>query len=78
VVGNVWEWVLDYQNDPYAIASCSDCAYLTPPTPPPVRRVFLGGAFGLPESSLRSQARAFGVPEFRNGAIGARCARPVN
>ncbi len=80
--GNVWEWVWDedgsYQagsrSDPRGPASAAEPATARTDSGSP-RRVLRGGSFGDLARLLRSGDRSGRRPWFRNGDLGARCAR---
>ncbi len=72
LAGNVWEWNVDSYSDPYAIASCVDCADLAPAPGKALR----GGAFWDGTEDALAEARAPFVfePSFRSESVGVRCA----
>jgi formylglycine-generating enzyme required for sulfatase activity len=74
LVGNLWEWNLDwYAVDATAfLAPCNDCAYL------PISsslRVNRGGAFNTADTLLPNSFRNGGSPSSRTSNVGLRCAR---
>ncbi len=69
LVGNVWQWDLDYSGS--LSATCNDCTDLTPAS----QRIFVGGSFGYDASALVSSYRWAASPSLRGGDVGARCAR---
>jgi formylglycine-generating enzyme required for sulfatase activity len=69
LVGNVWEWGLDWIGTMPAI--CTDCANLTPGT---YRYVF-GGSYFEDVSYVSSYAQYGGSSGPRSGRYGFRCAR---
>ena len=72
LAGSVWEWNLDWYDDPYA-KPCSDCAIVSLGTAS--GRVFRGGAWLYGASYLLSSVRYSKDPTYRNNGVGARCAR---
>jgi sulfatase modifying factor 1 len=70
LVGNVWQWTLDWYSNPYS-APCNDCADLTPAS----TRVFRGGGFDGNAAIVRTANRDIGMPTHRGGYDGVRCAR---
>jgi formylglycine-generating enzyme required for sulfatase activity len=72
LAGNVWEWTLDWYQDPY-VASCTNCTNLTAGS----FRVFRGGNFRSDASFLPAAGRYFGdgYPANRSFGTGGRCAR---
>ena len=73
LVGNAWEWNLDVFANPYAQASCSDCAYMNTATSS--FRAFRGGSAGNDASYLVAADRYSRAATDHNGFIGLRCAR---
>jgi sulfatase modifying factor 1 len=73
LLGNAWEWNLDVFANPYAQASCVDCANTSATSSS--LRVFRGGSAGNVASTLQSAARYSRDPTDHNGFIGLRCAR---
>jgi formylglycine-generating enzyme required for sulfatase activity len=72
LVGNVWEWVLDWYKSPYPEPqTCNDCANLTPDS----HRVIQGGSFHDGASNLRAAYRLYVDPIARGANLGWRCAR---
>jgi formylglycine-generating enzyme required for sulfatase activity len=71
LASNIREWVLDYSAD-YPLP-CIDCAQWTAAP----RRVIRGGAWHLPQESLRVSARSELGPNERRFSNGFRCARDV-
>jgi formylglycine-generating enzyme required for sulfatase activity len=71
LAGNVMEWVLDYEEMPYA-NPCVDCAFMTSPGLISNGHVVRGGGWGLPSTYLPSVTRATGPFA---AAAGIRCAR---
>jgi sulfatase modifying factor 1 len=69
--GNVYEWILDGYQDPYATDACEDCAELTATGD----RGFRSGHFAYREWLLRTAFRGFDVPSSRCFVVGVRCAR---
>ena len=69
LVGNVWEWNLDWYNTSY-VSPCTDCAYLTAASD----RVVRGSGFGYLSSNLLPPARNFSLSG-RYYYLGLRCAR---
>lgn len=72
LVGNVWEWVLDYFESPFRLQSCNDCADLQAPANG--YRTFRGGSFRATEYLVKSSDRLSNEPT-RQFDIGLRCAR---
>jgi formylglycine-generating enzyme required for sulfatase activity len=72
LVGNVWEWVLDYYVTPFRLASCVDCADLQAPANG--YKAFRGGSFRASEYLVKNSDRLANVPT-RQFDIGLRCAR---
>jgi formylglycine-generating enzyme required for sulfatase activity len=75
LVGNVWEWVLDYYVTPLRLKTCTDCADLE--APPNGWRTFRGGSFRAPEYLVKGSDRLANEPT-RQFDIGLRCARAAN
>jgi formylglycine-generating enzyme len=73
LVGNAWEWNLDAFANPYAQASCVDCANTSAAST--AQRTFRGGSAGNDASYLLSSTRSSRDPSDHNGFVGARCAR---
>ncbi len=70
IVGEVWQWNLDWYAD--YMTPCVDCAYLTETT----LRVFRGTNFDGGIGGLWPSFRGSGSPSIRNGDYGGlRCAR---
>lgn len=69
LVGNAWEWTLDWLA-PYPYP-CSDCASLVASS----GRVFRGGAFNDDATDVLVSNRPADVPTARYSNTGARCAR---
>jgi formylglycine-generating enzyme required for sulfatase activity len=72
LAGGVWEWALDWYDDPY-VAQCSDCALLTQGIA--LGRVLRGGGWSDGASHLLSSARAYNSPASLYSDTGVRCAR---
>ena len=71
LVGNVYQWALDYYATPY-VDPCVDCAYLAPST----FRVLRGAyCFDQTGSDLNPAVRGNAYPANRNYGGGFRCAR---
>jgi formylglycine-generating enzyme len=68
--GNVAEWVLDWDGNPYP-TPCTDCARTTTAA----KRVARGGSFLSPAPFLLSASRYSNIPLGRSGTIGLRCAK---
>ncbi len=69
--GSMWEWALDWYNDPY-VAACEDCAAIGSGS----SRVIRGGYFADPAALLFTSQRSHGVsPTAHIQTIGGRCAR---
>jgi formylglycine-generating enzyme required for sulfatase activity len=73
LVGNAWEWNVDAFANPYAQASCVDCANSSITSTS--QRTFRGGSAGNDASYLLSATRSSRDPADHNGFVGARCAR---
>ncbi len=73
LVGNVWEWVLDYYATPFRLASCNDCADLQHPAENDWR-TFRGGSFRADRYLVPNTFRLANEPK-RQFDIGIRCAR---
>jgi sulfatase modifying factor 1 len=88
IVGDVWEWGLDWAAGPGGYVNpCTNCAYL-PTTPPAVTkppfpdggmsvpaRVFRGGSAFDVVATLAPEWAGFNVPTNRKSGVGVRCAR---
>lgn len=72
LVGNVWEWVLDYYVTPFRLTTCNDCADLQAPANG--HKTFRGGSFRASEYLVKSSDRLANAPT-RQFDIGLRCAR---
>ncbi len=71
LVGNVWQWTLDYATDlPYGVP-CFDCAFLTTTS----QRVVRGGDFDSDPFTLSPAIPDSDPPTDREGIFGFRCAR---
>jgi formylglycine-generating enzyme required for sulfatase activity len=70
LVGNVWEWNLDWHKELYEIP-CDDCTVLSGGE----NRVIRGGGINGAEAALRSGYRNLYSPTDRYYLIGVRCAR---
>ncbi|MGE0547539.1 MAG: formylglycine-generating enzyme family protein [Kofleriaceae bacterium] len=72
LMGNVWEWTLDwwYSETEYQVP-CDDCANLNRS----FYRVWRGGGFNDPARYLRSANRGYLAPGARLPTLGFRCAR---
>jgi formylglycine-generating enzyme required for sulfatase activity len=67
--GNVWEWTADW----FAAAYPTDNPSIDPTGPATgSSRVYRGGSWSNPGSSLRSASRRSGPPSGRTGRIGFR------
>lgn len=71
LAGNVWEWVLDRQANPYNETACNDCAFLLSG----VNRIGRGGGFADGAGFVLTGYRGAGSPAARNLGNGIRCAR---
>jgi formylglycine-generating enzyme len=71
LAGNLGEWVLDWHASTYPVATCDDCANLTPGT----TRAQRGGSFRDPDTYVRVASRLMGAPAGRGSTVGVRCAR---
>jgi formylglycine-generating enzyme required for sulfatase activity len=71
LAGNVNEWNLDRSRPDY-LTNCIDCSYLPSVS---ANRVIRGGGFDNPASYQLASFRNSFVPDNRNRAVGARCAR---
>jgi formylglycine-generating enzyme required for sulfatase activity len=70
LVGEVWEWNLDWYATTY-VDPCTNCAYLTAAS----SRMMRGGGFSGSTANLLPQVRSGNPPLGRMGGIGFRCAR---
>ena len=70
LAGNVYEWNLDWYNNPY-VATCNNCANFTASS----YRVVRGGSFDLYASYLPAASRGVSYPASRSDFLGGRCAR---
>ena len=69
--GNVWEWVLDWDENPYS-STCNNCATTTVAS----YRVLRGGSWGDDNGGLTAAGRfVYYPPTTRNEYLGLRCAR---
>ncbi len=80
LAGNVWEWMLDYSEEPYRLTPCDDCAELRPSVKPSsgrdgAERAFRGGAFNWDAVYQRTAFRYSDPEAARYASIGLRCAR---
>lgn len=77
LVGNVWEWTLDWYAASYPSSTCDDCANLDPGSSCPIcpARSVQGGSFSRNAPALRAAGRGFSVPAERASEFGVRCAR---
>ena len=73
LVGNAWEWNLDVFANPYAQASCDNCA--NTPVDSSAARAFRGASAGNDMTSMPSANRYSRDPSDHNGFVGLRCAR---
>jgi formylglycine-generating enzyme len=73
LAGNVWEWILDW-DDAYA-NPCMDCANLIVPSGTSPTRVARGGSYLNVASVLRTGFQSKADPAGRGHHIGVRCAR---
>ncbi len=71
LVGNLWEWNLDFYVDDFTV--CTDCADVTNDSHGSSGRVFRGGFFYSSKSTLLATARNAGSD--RSFGVGFRCAR---
>lgn len=71
LVGNVSEWVLDYEAP--QPTECVDCANLDGGA----QRIVRGGSFAATSPYVRSTSRSTVALKLRGGTIGARCARAL-
>jgi formylglycine-generating enzyme required for sulfatase activity len=69
--GNVWEWARDTFNNPYDIASCTNCVDVSRGD----MKVIRGGSFYGTSSTLLASGRSQGVATTRYYTVGIRCAR---
>jgi formylglycine-generating enzyme required for sulfatase activity len=74
LVGTVWEWNLDWFEEPYVLP-CADCAVVSP-MPGTLARCARGGGFRSLPQVLLVASRVLGTPGERDSFFGARCARP--
>ena len=70
LVGEVWEWELDWYASGY-VAPCTDCANLTASS----LRMYRGGLFNYSASDLLPPDPSIESPPARASTIGFRCAR---
>jgi formylglycine-generating enzyme required for sulfatase activity len=78
LAGNVSEWNLDWETEPYPQASCVNCTNAVEPPSSPTQypvRVFRGGGFTAFPSDLLSSSRGADYPYTHYADYGARCAR---
>lgn len=71
LAGNVWEYTLDYDAEPYRLKSCTDCADLQPA----MYRTFRGGGFANEGFYAVTSDRLARSPEIADYDVGLRCAR---
>jgi len=71
--GNVWEWTLDWLNDPYRFNTCNDCVDLQNANDRAIR----GGSFQDSEEYLTTARRGGGNPSGHGRNNGIRCVRPL-
>lgn len=71
LAGNVWEWLLDTYQQPYASGPCDDCASLTAEPSRSAR----GGGFTNSQDTVRPSGRGSYDPLTRGYLVGVRCAR---
>lgn len=73
LAGNLYEWVLDWQIDPYGMP-CTDCAWLE--VGDLANRAKRGGNYAtIGHGSLRTGHRSYTLPGWRVAGNGIRCAR---
>jgi formylglycine-generating enzyme required for sulfatase activity len=72
LAGNLWEWVLDWADQPSTTQSCSDCADTNSTEGSRIQR---GGSFGDGIASLLSSNTTSDGPTNTYGNYGFRCAR---
>jgi sulfatase modifying factor 1 len=70
LAGSMWEWILDWYQDPYAV-ECNNCTNLTAAP----SRGYRGGSFHERASDLPAARRNAYVATNRNFDRGGRCAR---
>ncbi|MFO0759935.1 MAG: formylglycine-generating enzyme family protein [Byssovorax sp.] len=70
LVGGVWEWNLDYYEDPLP-APCIDCANLVSAP----HRSARGGSYSSAENRMNTVFRNTLEPDYRKYSVGGRCAR---
>lgn len=70
LVGEVYEWNLDWSSSSY-VDPCTDCAYLTATS----TRVEPGGSFLSAASYVLLPNSGAHAPSYRNSVVGLRCAR---
>lgn len=77
LIGNVWEWLLDWYIEPYPSGTCSDCAAIEPESTCPdcPARVIRGNSFSPQDTDDRAAHRGFSTSG-RASTFGMRCARP--
>ncbi len=71
LVGNVWQWNLDYATDSPYVVPCSDCAFLSTTS----QRVVRGGDFDSDPLNLSAANPDSDPPTDRDSVYGFRCAR---